>query len=35
MAMAYGGVHFVNESSDYTTWVFLGDKADGHFVTLP
>jgi hypothetical protein len=34
MAMADGGVHFINESIDYIPWVVLGDKADSDFVTL-
>jgi prepilin-type N-terminal cleavage/methylation domain-containing protein/prepilin-type processing-associated H-X9-DG protein len=35
MAMADGSVQFVNETLDYTTWVYLGDKADEKVATLP
>jgi len=29
MAMADGSVHFIEESVDYETWVYLGDRRDG------
>jgi len=35
MAMADGSVHFVHESIDYETWVYLGDRADETKTTLP
>jgi prepilin-type N-terminal cleavage/methylation domain-containing protein/prepilin-type processing-associated H-X9-DG protein len=35
MAMADGSVHFVGETIDYRTWVFLGDRADGEVAMLP
>ncbi len=35
MAMADGSVHFISESIDYRTWVFLGDRASGEVVRLP
>ncbi len=35
MAMADGGVHFVSDDIDYTTWVYLGDRQDGQIVEFP
>ena len=32
MALADGSVLFVNESIDYRTWNFLGDREDGQVV---
>jgi len=35
MAMSDGSVHFVSETIDYETWVFLGDRRDGEVALLP
>jgi len=35
VAMADGSVHFVSETIDYRTWVFLGDRADREVAQLP
>jgi prepilin-type N-terminal cleavage/methylation domain-containing protein/prepilin-type processing-associated H-X9-DG protein len=35
MAMVDGSVRFVDETIDYDTWVFLGDRRDRQIVTLP
>jgi prepilin-type processing-associated H-X9-DG protein len=35
MAMADGGVRFIEDTIDYRTWVFLGARADGENVHLP
>ncbi len=35
MAMADGSAQFMVETVDYDTWVYLGDRQDGHVVNLP
>jgi len=35
MAMADGSVHYVQETIDYETWVYLGDRRDGTATHLP
>ena len=35
MALTDGSVHFVAETIDYDTWVFLGDRQDGEVVAVP
>ncbi len=35
MAMADGSVHFVSETIDYDTWVYLGHRNDGKAASLP
>ena len=34
MGMADGSVHFIADSIDYATWVFLGARADGEVIRL-
>jgi len=35
MALADGSVRFINETIDYDTWVFLGDRKDKELVEMP